>query len=280
MRVAKTRSSVKATKSLISAGARRPRRNGSASPGEAIRADILHCELRPGARLIFRELQQRYQVGLSPLREALMQLVSERLVILEVNKGFRVAPMRREELLDLINTQIELETIAIRKAMELGDLRWEGNIMGSLHEVSSVPVSESNGALSMAWEARNQAFHEALYAACGSPMLIAFLQKIWDHFSRYIRLWARFPERDRDIAREHAEIARAVVGRDGNRAAALLQEHRMATARSVLVHWPEAGAPSPVTAPSAARGRTVQLQLAARASAKRTIRTIRPRVKK
>lgn len=276
----KTRSSTKTGKSLIRVVARRPRRNGSAGPVEAIRADILHCELRPSARLIFRELQQRYQTGLSPLREALMQLVSERLVILEVNKGFRVAPMLREELLDLINTQIGLESIAIRKAVELGDLRWEGNIMGSLHEVSSVPVSEANGALSIAWEARNQAFHEALYAACGSPMLIGFLQKIWDHFSRYIRLWARYPERDRNIAREHEEIARAVVRRDATRAVALLREHRMATARSVLVHWPEAGAPNPVPAPAATRERTVQPKAAARAGTKRTIRTIRHPINK
>ena len=49
---------------------------------EQLRSDILHNRLDPDSRLRFKELRARYHSGLSPLREALMSLVSEGLVIL------------------------------------------------------------------------------------------------------------------------------------------------------------------------------------------------------
>ena len=94
---------------------------------EQIRSDILHNRLEPGSRLLFRDMRERYRSGLSPLREALMRLVSEGLVLLEDHKGFRVAPVSREEMIDIANTLLELEAIAIRMAVEKGDDRWEGN---------------------------------------------------------------------------------------------------------------------------------------------------------
>ena len=50
---------------------------------DRIRLDILHCNLQPGSRLLFRDLRATYGSGQSPLREALMRLASEQLVVLE-----------------------------------------------------------------------------------------------------------------------------------------------------------------------------------------------------
>ena len=47
------------------------------------------------------------------------------------------------------------------------------------------------------------AFHESLYAACGSPSLMRFCRILSERFSRYRRLWARRLARKRNIGREH-----------------------------------------------------------------------------
>ena len=96
---------------------------------EQLRSDILHNRLDPGSRLRFKDLRERYHSGLSPLREALMRLVSEGLVVLEDHKGFRVAPVSREEMQDIANTLLELEALAIRMAVKKGDDRWEADIV-------------------------------------------------------------------------------------------------------------------------------------------------------
>lgn len=205
---------------------------------EQLRADILYCRLDPGSRLRFKELRRRYGSGLSPLREALMRLVAEGLADVEDHKGFRVAPISQDEMVDIATTLFELEAVAIRKAVELGDDRWEANIIARFHELSKRPIM-AGGSLTLdpEWEARNVAFHESLYAACGSPYLTLFCRKLSDRFSRYRRLWARHADLSRDIASEHKQIMEAVVRRDAPTAIGLLHRHRMTTIEELLRNW-------------------------------------------
>src|SRR5215831_7415993 len=76
---------------------------------ERLRSDILRCHLRPGSRLPFKDCCRMYGSGISQLREAMMRLVADGLIILENNKGFTVAPVSREELADIVRLRSQLE---------------------------------------------------------------------------------------------------------------------------------------------------------------------------
>ena len=67
---------------------------------DALRHDIIRGELPPGRPLRLSDLSERYEMGFSPLREALNRLQAERLVTAESLRGFRVAPLSLDELLD------------------------------------------------------------------------------------------------------------------------------------------------------------------------------------
>ena len=60
-----------------------------------LREDLLAGELKPGAPLRLAMVRERYGAGLTPLREALFQLVAEGLVTTEDQRGFRVAEVSR-----------------------------------------------------------------------------------------------------------------------------------------------------------------------------------------
>jgi GntR family transcriptional regulator, carbon starvation induced regulator len=205
---------------------------------EQIRSDILHNRLEPGSRLLFRDMRERYHSGLSPLREALMRLVSEGLVRLEDHKGFRVAAVSREEMIDIGNTLLELEAIAIRMAVEKGDDRWEAQIVARYHELSKREMFAADGTLDIEWEARNVAFHEALYEACGSPSLKFVCHLLYERHSRYRRLRTRQGDPSRNVAREHEGLMRATIARQADTAVALLRKHRTATMADVTSRWP------------------------------------------
>ncbi len=206
---------------------------------EQLRSDILHNRLDPGSRLRFRDLRARYQSGLSPLREALMRLAAEGLVVLEDHKGFRVAPVSRDEMIDIANTLLELEAIAIRMATEKGDDRWEAEIVARFHELSKRQMFGADGTLDPEWEARNVAFHEALYAACGSPSLKLVCHVLYERHSRYRRLRTKKASKPgRDVSKEHEALMQATIRRDAGTAVSLLRKHRSATLQDVLTKWP------------------------------------------
>jgi len=203
-----------------------------------LRRDILEGKLAPGTRMRFKDLRARYRSGLSPLREALMRLVADDLVILEDHKGFRVAPVSQEELVDLAMTWFELEAVGIRQSIEKGDDRWAANIKARFRDLSKHRMRTPQGTIDPAWEPHNLAFHESLYAACGSPSLMRFCRVLSERFSRYRRLWARRPHA-RNIAKEHEELCRAVLERDTTAAVAALRRHRTLTIQDLLANWNE-----------------------------------------
>lgn len=224
-----------------------PGRTRNSDIYERLRADILHCRLQPGERLRFDELRRRFQAGIGSLREALMRLASEGLVVLEEHKGFAVAPVSRDELTDITETRRELEALAIRLAIQKGNDQWESAIAARFHELAKCNMAAgSDTLLDPEWEARHQAFHFALYAACGSAWLIYFCQLLFDQSDRYRRLWFRTnPERrTRDVSGEHRELMDAVLARDAASATYLIQRHIGRTAAALLADMGEVPAPN------------------------------------
>ena len=80
---------------------------------QRLRSDILSARLAPGAKLRLGLLTSIYQIGISPLRDALAQLAGDGLVILESQRGFRVAPVSREDLRDVSEARKRVELAAL-----------------------------------------------------------------------------------------------------------------------------------------------------------------------
>jgi DNA-binding GntR family transcriptional regulator len=59
----------------------------------ALKDDIIACRLMPGTELREPEIAARYSVGRSPLREALLRLEAEGLVVIVPRQYCRVAPI-------------------------------------------------------------------------------------------------------------------------------------------------------------------------------------------
>jgi DNA-binding GntR family transcriptional regulator len=200
-----------------------------------IRADIVACRLAPNERLRVEALRGRYNVGGSPIREALMRLEAEGLVTLEQNKGFRVSPVSRDQLYDLMNTRVEIEGIALRWSIEKGGIEWEADLLGAFHRLSHQKKIERGtaNAINVAWFREHRSFHAALVAACGSPKLQAIREGLFAQAERYVALSivSKFSARN-DIG-EHEHIMRAALARNVARATQLHRVHIQRTTERV-----------------------------------------------
>lgn len=201
-----------------------------------IRADIIGCRVAPSERLRVEALRERYGVGGSPIREALMRLEAEGLVELEQNRGFRVSPVSADQLLDVMRMRTEIEGLALRWSIEKGDVEWEANLVGAFHRLSHQRKADFNATnkINYNWSKEHRAFHAALAAACGSPTLLNMREGLFDSAARYVALsvMARTVLRN-DIA-EHEALMRAALSRDVARALELNSEHIERTTKKVL----------------------------------------------
>src|SRR5215213_4594935 len=69
---------------------------------EAIRSRILSMDLAPGAAMDEAALVRDFQVSRTPVREAVVRLASEGLVILLPNRGSQVAPLDLARIRDYL----------------------------------------------------------------------------------------------------------------------------------------------------------------------------------
>jgi GntR family transcriptional regulator, carbon starvation induced regulator len=198
-----------------------------------LRADILGARLQPNEKMLVERLCTEYGVGATPLREALSKLSSLDLVVAEGQRGFRVAPVSIENLLDITKTRAWIESAALRAAIAAGDRHWEAQIVAAAYRLKRCPKSDGSK-LSDAWYSENREFHDALVGACRSRQTMAFRSQLYDLSDRYRRLSVRGGLSGRDFDAEHLRIMDAALARDANAAVAATIEHFIETTRVIV----------------------------------------------
>lgn len=191
-----------------------------------LRADIVAGRLKPGARLRVEELCRRFSIASSPVREALNRLVTEGFVRQEEQKGFRVAPVSRDELKELVTARCWIDKAAVVEAISRHDTAWEEGLVLALHRLSRIsrwatiepPTPDPE------WERLHREFHVALVAGCGSRWIMRISAQLFDAAERYRLLGAsEIPERHE--LDEHRAIVDACIARNAPLAGELIEAH-------------------------------------------------------
>jgi GntR family transcriptional regulator, carbon starvation induced regulator len=202
-----------------------------------IRQDIVWGRLSANTPLRSDDLRKKYRVGISPLREALSRLVGERLVTTVAQRGFRVAALSAEDVLDIMETRLVIEREALSRSVQAGDLAWEREVVANYHALSRLAIPTGPGPNAELWTSLHRQFHLSLLGASGSRWQVELSAHLFDHAERYRVVRAIIvprPKLIRDIAAEHRRLFDAVMSRNVRAALKALDHHYRATAESVV----------------------------------------------
>jgi GntR family transcriptional regulator, carbon starvation induced regulator len=202
---------------------------------QRLRRDIIEGVHSPGDKLRVEHLKDRYEVGAGTLREALLLLVTDALVVTQGQRGFRVAPISIADFEDITRTRVLLETEALRQSIALGGEEWEAAVVAAFHRLSRAEqrLADHDAAATEEWEIRNRAFHEALIAATPSRWTRHFQHILYQQSERYRRISLFRQPIARDLHAEHQALFDATLARDATRASSILTEHILRTLDAV-----------------------------------------------
>ena len=206
---------------------------------DRLREAILAGELQPGAKINLDRTRARFQVSLSPLREALARLIADGLVEFEDNRGYRVAPVSLANLIEITQLRTEFECLALRNAITTGGLAWEGDVIRALHRLNRTIREAERPESFEQWEAAHSDFHLTLIAGCGMPQLLSFCRVLHNLNDRYRRIFLQTWPGDRNVGAEHSEIAQGAVARDVDFACGRLRDHIQRTGTNLRNHLSE-----------------------------------------
>nr|WP_297461456.1 GntR family transcriptional regulator [uncultured Halomonas sp.] len=188
-----------------------------------LRERILSHEFEEGCALRQDMLATEFGVSRIPVREALMQLEGEGLVIQTAHKGYAVSSLSVDQIREVFDLRALLEVDLLRRAIPLltpGHIAVAKDVMSTFEDRLAHQSEEAN------WGAFNWQFHAALYASAGREQTMRILQNLHRSADRYLRIQFRIVKKSNDHAREdHRRLVMLCERRDSAEATRLLGEH-------------------------------------------------------
>jgi len=184
---------------------------------------ILTCELRPGERLVEKNLCESLGVSRASLREALSRLAQERLVTQRPNAGFHVTPITSDSFRNLCELRRTVES----QVAALAARRSTADQIELMRGVAGLDVDPADPDAYRVYVDANFAFHSAVARASGNPLLeeivIGALEK--DMQPIYYGIDLEVCTNPGEISREHHGIVDAVERGDADEAHRLMASH-------------------------------------------------------
>lgn len=204
-----------------------------------LRELILSGKLARGTRLPQDELAQRFDSSITPVREALRVLESERLVTSEPHRGVRVAGVDFQTVKAAYIVRRLTESFAIRRAtirISAHEIRQAELLLVELNEAALQDDRQKVREL-------NRAFHFFFYERCGLPALVEEIDSRWRSFP-WDLLLASQSSADAS-GDEHVAILSAVSAGDADAAATALEAHLARNFESLSLRLVGHRAPDP-----------------------------------
>ncbi|MFF4395679.1 GntR family transcriptional regulator [Streptomyces sp. NPDC001480] len=193
-----------------------------------LRQDIIAGRLRPGDRLVERELAERFGVSRVPVREAIRALVAEGFVLFETPRRTVVRRLTPTDVKELFELREALEVYAAGLAAS----RATPQALAELRELlaRSATATETGDAETITDV--NTRFHDRIRALAGNSLLISVMEPVDGRLRWLTRQNEEWPQ----LLMEHRELYEAIASGDPDRARAHALRHVQANYRSTVRH--------------------------------------------
>jgi GntR family transcriptional regulator, rspAB operon transcriptional repressor len=186
-----------------------------------LRQQIIQGEFAPGEILLESRLAELLSVSRTPVREALRQLVSERLIVARGSE-LSVADPSRQEFTDLCTCRAALEKIVVERAARLASAEDIEQMEAALNDANEAIVGNEH---TRVFEA-NTKFHDHMVRASQMPLLSDLLENLRGPILIARRhILANSPEIEKVILQEHIGLLDAIRDRNVELAQELMKKH-------------------------------------------------------
>lgn len=193
-------------------------KNTAENVADYLRMAILRGEIKSNEPLRQDKIAEELGISKIPIREALVQLKAEGLVMLHPNRGAFVSTLNAAEAGEIYTIRIALETVALESAIP----HLTPTLLMQAENTLRVMDVETDVTC---WTELNWQFHAQLYQAAEMPRLISILEPLHVNVARYLVLYLNnlgFQTISQD---EHYAILEACRAGNAPQAVQLLRQH-------------------------------------------------------
>lgn len=186
-----------------------------------LRSSIMQGALAPGTRIIIDDVARRMGISQIPVREAIQQLVSERLVDNVPHIGATVARLSPTDIQEVFALMEGLESVAVAVSVERAAPRFVGDLERIVKQMDAALAADDRDD----WASLNSEFHRRIALETGMPLLIDMMNRTLDQWDRVRRYFNMLSRRATRAQAQHREILEAFRASDVPALQQLMRDH-------------------------------------------------------
>jgi DNA-binding GntR family transcriptional regulator len=196
----------------------------------AIKKDIITCVLDPGSQIAQSQLVQRYDIGITPIREALKHLEQDGYVQSVPRFGYIVTPINIKDIEDIYDLRLILEKSAVRLSAQ----RASDDQLAQLLERSNFSYRFKDTESYRKFLEMNNAFHVAIALTSGNRKLADTLADLLNEMTRIFHLGLDLRDSAEEMRHEHLALAGAISQRNVEQAEQIVEDQITSSRRRVI----------------------------------------------
>ena len=197
---------------------------------EIIKNDILTCVLEPGKQIAQSQLAERYQVGTTPIREALQRLAQEGFVQTIPRFGYTISYVTLSDVHEIFELRAILEPAAAR----LAATRATDERLTEIARMADFYYAYGDESNNPKAHVHNADFHRAIAAEAGNGRLLDQIDQVLDEMTRIFHLGLDLGNYAGEMHQEHLALVKALQNHDPNRAERLMKDQIVQSRQRVL----------------------------------------------
>ncbi|WP_424811310.1 GntR family transcriptional regulator [Roseococcus sp. YIM B11640] len=208
------------------------RQSLSAIAYDKLRKALMTGHLQPGERLNGRTLATRLGTSLTPVREALLQLVTEGTLEMQAGRSISVPVLTRSAYLELRDLRMVVEGLGAERAAAAISAAGIAKL-AQVHEKLTAAKAKNDFAAALRW---NEAFHIGLATAADMPRLLKVVESLWSQSGPFLNYLFAHSNLTVSEPHPHTLVLEALRKRDGAAAAAAIREDILKGGANLLEH--------------------------------------------
>lgn len=206
-----------------------------------LRTAIRNGVLRPGTRLVERDLAERLGMSRIPVREAIQRLVEEGLVQKSPHRGTFVYTPTQKEIEEISTMRTVLESFVVERAIA----NWSSEVEEQLREiVRAMRLAADRGDWQQIHEC-DYHFHSLLWSVANHSLLLEVVSSLRSRINRFLfEVSGALPAADMDFhIASHDELIDVLKAGDVGKAQRTMAAHVLAATKRIMTYcnFPEGG---------------------------------------
>ena len=202
---------------------------------QILKEEIIHGELPPNTQLLISQVANRFQVSVTPVREAIKRLESEGLVEVTAHSKAKVSLPSIKELKEMLEVRLSLELLSISLSYknigedELYDLK---ELINKMYQAYQQEDEEEYGVL-------DKKFHMYLHERSQNSYLFRLILDLYAKTERTRGVFKINPQRMNKSIQQHNQMVKCLEEGDEEKLIEIAEKHRKEANKMLLDFYEE-----------------------------------------